>query len=280
SHQNRDQVIALKCLLQNLGARPPFIHGLLWLRNAPADGTPPFLTNILVGHTPNWRDVLDLCDSVSPNKFAAALNAEGERAIRRVFDVIGRQREPTRLDRARMNNVVRESLQPQLQRAVTEIPIILRGRGGTGKTASLLQLAYSAYLNKRLRALFLTYNRALVADVRRQLDLIGAPVAVHGEGILVSTVHAFFAKWICDPKLGLRPGFMEESFSEEAYDNAVNEMVQCVRDGLITPADIQTAKACAKANLQWDLILIDEGQDWPESERDLLRLLYEPSQTI
>ena len=43
--------------------------------------------------------------------------------------------------------------------------ILLKGRGGVGKTVILLQMAYRAYDRSGQRSLILTFNKALVADM-------------------------------------------------------------------------------------------------------------------
>jgi AAA domain len=289
THQNRAQVLALKALIENIGVRPPYIYGLVWLRNVPDADMPPFPTNIFAGHEPSWYTILDVCDSSSPNMFAKGMNDGASRALDRVFDVLGRTREPTALDRLRMDHVLKDVLLPSLDKYVAERELIIRGRAGAGKTSALLQLAYSAYEKRRARVLLLTYNRALVADVRRQLDLLGVPIAAQNRGIRASTVHSFFSKWLLSRALDLgysisadegADGRVEPFFDQVRYDTAIVECMELFKAGLLTGSDIEAAKAADPQDLSWDLICVDEGQDWPVAERDLLRQLYGATRII
>jgi GTPase SAR1 family protein len=72
--------------------------------------------------------------------------------------------------------------------------IVIRGRGGVGKTVILLQMAYRAFDRRQLRSLMLTYNKALVADMRRTMALLGVPRGIEKGGICIDTVHAFIGR--------------------------------------------------------------------------------------
>src|SRR5438270_300866 len=80
---------------------------------------------------------------------------------------------PTRLDSVRMARVAQSALEPDWVAEAGKKLIIFRGQGGTGKTMLLLQLAWKLYQDLGARVLILTYNKALLADIRRLLTLIG-----------------------------------------------------------------------------------------------------------
>ena len=69
--------------------------------------------------------------------------------------------------------------------------MVLRGRGGTGKTVILLQLAFRAFEETNARSLILTYNQALVADMRRIMALLGLPSNEADGGIRIDSAMAF-----------------------------------------------------------------------------------------
>ena len=69
--------------------------------------------------------------------------------------------------------------------------LLFQGRGGTGKTAILLSLAWRLWKTKGARILVLTYNRALAADMNRLLTLMGMIDEVGAPLIKVQTVHSF-----------------------------------------------------------------------------------------
>jgi hypothetical protein len=74
--------------------------------------------------------------------------------------------------------------------------LCLRGRGGTGKTALLLQAAWRAFDEGGERTLLLTYNLVLVADIRRTMALMNIPGSSPESGITVESVMSFVLAWI------------------------------------------------------------------------------------
>lgn len=80
---------------------------------------------------------------------------------------------PTPLDRRRMEQIDAQSAQIQkLQEAMGRQLLVLRGRGGAGKTTRLLQLAKALCEEEGTRVLILTYNKALASDLRPQLAAV------------------------------------------------------------------------------------------------------------
>ena len=102
--------------------------------------------------------------------------------------------EPTPIDRRRMDRIVKAALPETWLDDLGERQIVIRGRGGVGKTVILLQMAYRAYDNSGMRSLILTYNKALVADMRRTMALLGVPRQLEKGGISIDTVHAFIGR--------------------------------------------------------------------------------------
>src|SRR5205085_8280587 len=96
------------------------------------------------------------------------------------------------LDRQRMERINQQTadLTP-IANEVGHKLVILRGRGGTGKTMRLLQLADRLAEEQGARVLILTYNRALVADIRRLLTILGIADDISVRAIHIQTVHSF-----------------------------------------------------------------------------------------
>ncbi|RZJ77384.1 MAG: DUF2075 domain-containing protein, partial [Chryseobacterium sp.] len=63
----------------------------------------------------------------------------------------------------------------QYAKAIGEKLIIISGRAGTGKTIKLLKIACDLAVNSGSRSLILTYNHALVSDIKRTLALAEIP---------------------------------------------------------------------------------------------------------
>ncbi|WP_200869152.1 hypothetical protein, partial [Pseudomonas aeruginosa] len=64
------------------------------------------------------------------------------------------------------------------------------------KTVRLIRMAYQAYDEFGLRVVLLTYNKALVADLRRLLTLLGAKDSVGEGSISIKTIHSFMREWL------------------------------------------------------------------------------------
>ena len=122
----------------------------------------------------------------------------------------------------------------------------------------------------------LTYNKALVADIRRLLALRGIRDAVGEGGMSVKTIHGFMREWlIATEVIGKNCANFIENY--EAYKL---EALDLIKQGAISEADVVAAKTKHSRDLAWDLILIDESQDWPESERDLIYSFYDYKKVV
>src|SRR5262249_48054261 len=67
----------------------------------------------------------------------------------------------------------------------------------------------------------------------------------------------------------------EESFLK-SYEESKERALTYIKEGAVTTSDI--ASLVKSEEFSWDYILVDEAQDWPDNERDLLRTLYGPKQ--
>lgn len=182
-----------------------------------------------------------------------------------VFDEI----EPTPLDRRRMDLIAKRSLPDTWLDDLGERQVVLRGRGGVGKTIILLQMAYRAFELRGLRSLILTFNKALVADMRRTMALLGVPRSIETGGIGIETAHAFFGRLMIG--LGIIDTF--EDFFANYTDNKT-ALLSYLQSGAVTRSDIDNLLLRQASELDWDLVLVDEGQDWPGDEIAILRSIY------
>lgn len=151
--------------------------------------------------------------------------------------------------------------------------MLLKGRGGVGKTVVLLQLAYRAFTDQQRRSLVLTFNKALVADLRRTMALMGVPRNLENGGIGIETVHGFIGRLMIS--LGIIDSYND--FLEH-YSEHKATLLDYFSSGTIKPDDIQAVKSKHTEDFDWDLIFVDEGQDWPSDEIAILRYLYNPEQ--
>lgn len=184
-----------------------------------------------------------------------------------LFDTL----EPTPLDRRRMDMIAKRAMSDAWLDDLGERQVILKGRGGVGKTVILLQMAYRAYELRQQRSLLLTFNKALVADLRRTMALLGVPKSLEAGGIAIDTVHAFFGRVM--RQLGII-----ESYDDflERFGEHKEALLDYLQSGAVSRADLDALMMQHGAEFDWDLVFVDEGQDWPTDEIAILRHLYGP----
>lgn len=184
-----------------------------------------------------------------------------------IFQVL----KPTSLDRQRMDRIAsKRGLSEEWFETMGEKILTLRGRGGTGKTVLLLQAAWRAYDEQASRTLLLTYNLALVADIRRMMALMNIPGSAPESGITVRSVMAFILSWI------KQLAIVDEAdlYDLSKYDDHCKAAIEYLQSGAITSGDIGKIKDRYPEEFSFDYIMADEGQDWPQAEAEILRYIY------
>jgi len=280
SEQSFKQVFALRNYLASHNLASPFVTNLIWLRQVP-NAQLPHRPHNLLGSNPTWELMLNIVGQLDPPHehdgvwTLEAWRKGGQPNFQSVVRLLTLRLQPTRLDNVRMARLVRSALTADWLRDLGDKQLIFRGRGGTGKTMILLQLAWRLYEEQGARVLVLTYNKALMADLRRLLTLVGAGDATHARSIQVQTVHSFLGSALRG--LGLLAP-QEDLLSR--YEALKGEALALIREGGLTTGDVERLLREHPEAFGWDFLLIDEGQDWPEDERDLLRFLYPARQFV
>ena len=266
-------------LIENTASRKaPFITNLIWLRNVPTSQLPSVNSN-LIGGDVSWRAFMEAvarlsgASSPTPHRSRVVRGFSSNRRFDEALGVFSQKLASTPLDRKKIEYITRRVLDrgQQYGEKLGEQLLIFRGRGGTGKTVRLLRLAHQAYDERGLRVLILTYNKALAADLNRVLSLMEIRSSVADESVSIKTVHSFMREWFV--ALGIHDPSSGKDFLA-AYDSYKSEALALLRGEALGEADLIAAQRERSGDLTWDLILIDEAQDWPEDERDLLYWLY------
>ena len=135
---------------------------------------------------------------------------------------------------------------------------ILAGRAGTGKTIALLQLATYVSGERNERCLFLTYNTALVTDIRRMLNF--APYIALGN-IDVFSAEKYFGDILKNNNVWIKDLNYEKSY-QVSLSACINSCSEITYDS------------------SYDYIFVDEAQDWTTEERDLLLRLFPQNKVI
>jgi hypothetical protein len=283
--QSHEQKTALASFLQRQGLRAPLVRNALWLPNVYPHESTGFCENVVLANL-RWDVLLQAMLAERPPYFSTSLrthvvdafNLMGESSYPcdrpgDVEAVFLTEATPTELDRHRMERLGREASaravqEKNLDNIVGGKMLLIRGAGGTGKTVLLLQLARHLYETQDARVALLTYNRSLVADITRLLALLRLDRGVRDRTIAVQTVHSFL--WEAAHVLtGVGDEDAVGDF-EARYDAAKKELLDLIASGALTGDDIEAKKAAHEGLFFYDYVFIDEGQDFPDDERDLL----------
>lgn len=152
---------------------------------------------------------------------------------------------------------------------------IYRGRAGTGKTVGLIQSAIHLVDEMQARVLILTYNKALVSDIRRLFALAELPDMFEENCVYVNTLHSYFFRL---SNRVLYDGKMSGAKFIDNYKLILKELDEFMVD----EEAISIVKEIARADYQldWDYVLIDEAQDWTNIERDIVLKIFDKGKII
>ena len=152
---------------------------------------------------------------------------------------------------------------------------VYRGRAGTGKTVGLIQTAIQLVDQKQMRAIILTFNKALVLDIRRLFALADLPDMFEEKCVCVNTMHAYFMR-LANTVL------YENKLSADEFFKNTDGVLKELNDLMGDEDGIALVKDMIAGNeyLDWDYLLIDEAQDWTDPERDIVLKLFEKGRII
>lgn len=255
--------------------RDPFCSNLLWMENCRTEDIPRIEHINVVAGDSTWDDFLRAAAGTrrewlqKPNNrllqaFHLDVRAQYA-ATREVCDLFAKPQRASRLDRQRVERISRKLIDDQAYAEKLGSQLLLfRGRGGTGKTMTLIRLALDLHTSRLSRVLLLTYNVALVSDIKRTLAIIGAPRDADGPVIQVRTVHSFILE------LMKQAGIVDDvdRAALEAYDSNLSALLSVIE--AFSDDDLPS----------FDFVFIDEAQDWPEHERDIIVRIFGAKRTV
>lgn len=279
THQNEGQKYSLKNFLEYNGCSAPRISNLIWLRNLPNEHLPRLTNNILPSDF-TWNRFLNtVARECKPrarnNEYSLASEHDSSGSVSMARNYLIHRISPTVLDRKKIESMCGLDTAEPWYEAIGKRQVVLRGRGGTGKTMMLLQAAHKKYLDGN-RSLILTYNNALASDIKRLMALSGIKDDIATGTIKVQTVQSYFYGLF--KLLGVGSD-IEEDFLEK-YPEYLNEAAESFKNGLLTDHDIGIVKRDHPEEHGWDFVLLDEAQDWPDLERDIIREVYPISRFV
>ena len=164
------------------------------------------------------------------------------------------------LTRSKISRITKKYLgDQQYAQSIGEKLLIIAGRAGTGKTIRLLTIACDLALNNNARCLILTFNHALVSDIKRTLALADIPDGIDSYTVNISTLHKFFYEIL----IGFGIGEIKETKNGkkyilhfiEKYKILLTELTEYIENGLIDERDIQQLMHNRHEQVAWDYIL-------------------------
>lgn len=205
----------------------------------------------------------------------------GKTVFDKIIKLFTAKREPKGLTKKKFELISQQSTDiEKIRKNIGDKLTIVKGRAGTGKTIQLLQLAFFlANEDNAKRCMILTYNNALVCDIKRLIDYTPMPTKVDGRTVSIKTIDSFFQSLMRETgviSVPLSPTFSDYKYQYEAKLQELNDYVvkKCSSE------DILTLKDMADANIDWDYIMVGEAQDFTDLEKEILFKIYGPKRII
>jgi hypothetical protein len=307
--QSKKQTFALANFLRDTVNWNPFVCSFLWFRNLTMADLEAALRNLIAPaqhgnlHTQhNWLpsefplDFLfqlacvakppftqDHGDGNPTQRFYCAKNQTPQEVDRKITEAHALftkiQHNLGRLTRDKLEKFTKEAIlkDQQYAQAIGKRLVVVKGRAGTGKTIKLIHIAYDLCKRQGERCLLLTYNKALVSDIRRTIALARVKSDLDAGAVQVESVHAFMRKLLVG--FGSYKNEQETPFLAR-YEPLKEELLGFLTQGVVTRQDIQQFMKENADEVAWDKILIDEGQDWPENEKEILFRIFDSKNFI
>lgn len=206
---------------------------------------------------------------------------DGEKEYQSIVNLFTAERKPQGLTKQKFELLSQKST--DVEKLLTDAGhklTIVTGRAGTGKTVQLLQLAFllanEDYAN---RCIILTYNNALVSDIKRLIDYTPMPSKVDGRTVSIKTIHSFFHTLMNEVGISTK----KLNPTKKTYDADYNEALKQLYGFIVEECnkeDIESLKDMAESTVDWDYVLIDEAQDFTDLEKNILFKIYGPNRLI
>lgn len=278
SDQSESQKYAFKELqqasyYQDRKRTPTFIHNALWLPRAEAlnqqiCAKPPVYFNDL-----SWQKLIDDLDirkikegihyTYAVKTLVSVENSAKNHSFDSLVEILTKEVVPTKLDKERIRRLNQERFDADKTQYIQNLGnglLMLKGRGGTGKTFSLLQLAL--HLSKKgSKTLILTFNHGLISDISRTLRILKETWPEEKPLPEIMTRYQFIKRIYMSNS---REKIFQGPDIEENERNRTNFLLEEMGE-IYSP---------------WDFVLIDEGQDWQDIHRDLVFKVFGAEKVI
>jgi hypothetical protein len=303
--QSERQKYALKSFLDERTGKAPFICNFVWLTNVDADAlkaltsasqtTLPHNNYLPSNLNLKWLFQLacvqrppyhpagrEYCTFRSMNRDVEIADEEFTRAL----ELFTEQKQAIGdMSRKKLEIITRRLLDFEDQKyaaAIGKQLVVISGRAGTGKTIKLLRIACDLARNHGKRCLILTYNLALVSDIKRTLALSGIPDGIDTYTVSIQSLYKFFFELLLGFGITLNGQSGDEQLRDRKgladfishYREYLKALVEYIDEGLIQQSDIQALMLSRHDEVAWDYLLVDEAQDWDDEERKVLFKIF------
>lgn len=272
SNQNDGQIYSLRKFIKSKGFNPPFMGNIIYLPIISSKQIPPEnnTMNIIFSDfsiSDFWNQSIRRSAAIYKNSEFIYQSLDQdlfEKSLPEYLKLLNNRMDFSRLDREKIEAICKKEIKDQKYKdEFGEQLLIFRGRGGTGKTYRLLNLAKYLYDNFDARVLLLTYNKALVSDILRLFAILRIPPNSIEGSIIIKSLHNFWYS------IFFKVGLLDESEEFEYYKKALNNLL-----------DYGTINKRDSSLFNYDYVMIDEAQDWPEDERDLIYKIFGSNKII
>ena len=288
--QSNKQKLAAMDFFKKTQMYSPYVTNVIWFTQVTRTEIKGLLTNNgkvmpsnALGSNFDFKELMQLLVLQNPpNKtgkiytFDSGYNSGSLNSIQNALSLFSKTKEQMgELTRRRIEQITSKSFENKALIDTQGKVSIYRGRAGTGKTVGLIQTAIRLVDDEQARVLMLTYNKALVSDIRRLLALAELPDMFEENCLHISTLHSYF--YHLANKI-LYDGKMTGGKFLEKYDTVLKELIDFMRDE--ESITIIKEICLSDTDLDWDYILIDEAQDWSNQERDIVLKLFDKGKII
>ena len=212
---------------------------------------------------------------IGTSRFCLDSFTDGEKEYNAIVDLFTAVREPQGLTKQKFELLSRKNT--DVEKLLTDTGnklTIVTGRAGAGKTVQLIQLAFMlAYEDYAKRCLILTYNNALVSDIKRLIDYTPMPSKVDGRTVSIKTIHSFFLTLMKEVGVDVNHLNPQNRTFDADYTQSLKLLYEFVVE-TCQKEDIDALKDLAESSIDWDYILIDEAQDFSDLEKKILFKIY------
>jgi DNA replication protein DnaC len=285
TNQSEEQKYSLKDFLEKHNGYSPYITNYIWLRGVDNLKSTNLVKNGKANYLSCNFTIYDLLELTCSQQNALLMNGLyklnssskskfNSADIQKIFNIFNKNLECMgELTRRKIEKITTKILSnQQYAQEIDKKLTIISGRAGTGKTIKILRIACDLAKNKGKTCLLLTYNNALVSDMKRMLALAFFSDNLESPTVKIYTIHKFIRDLLIAFEIAnskkLSIDFIEK------YDLYLEELDEYLSTNTITNSDIEDLIKSKNEIICFDNIFIDEAQDWNFHERNILYRIF------